>query len=201
MPARLSEVFDLFEEWGLLVNPERQSCTGVDACFDYCQQILAKRDELDYEIDGVVLKVNRFELQERLGMNARTPRWAMAYKFPAEEVSTVLRDVEFQVGRTGTITPVARLEPVFVGGVTVSNATLHNMDEIGRLGLKVGDSVIIRRAGDVIPKVVSVIESRRPKGARAIKPPRDCPVCHSDIEQVEGEVLMRCTGGLFCRAQ
>ena len=201
LPSTLSEVFDLFETWGLPVNPIRSVCTGGEEGYHYCQQLLDKRDSLDYEIDGVVIKVNQFALQDRLGMNARTPRWAMAFKFPAEEVSTILKDVEFQVGRTGTITPVARLEPVFVGGVTVSNATLHNMDEIARLNLKIGDEVIIRRAGDVIPKIVSVITSRRPADAKDIIPPVNCPVCHSDIEHIEDEVLMRCTGGLFCQAQ
>ena len=201
LPDSLSAVFDKFGSWGLPVNPDHATCKGIAGCFKYCEKILGKRNDLDYEIDGVVIKVNRFDLQDILGMNARTPRWAMAYKFPAEEVATVLRDVEFQVGRTGTITPVARLEPVFVGGVTVSNATLHNMDEIARLGVKIGDSVIIRRAGDVIPKIVSVITDRRPKGARDIKPPKTCPVCGSDTEHLEDEVLVRCTGGLFCRAQ
>lgn len=201
LPDTLGKVFDCFEEWGLPVNPSRQVCTGVDASFTYCQKLLEQRDALDYEIDGAVIKVNQFDLQDELGMNARTPRWAMAYKFPAEEVATVLNDVEFQVGRTGAITPVARLEPVFVGGVTVSNATLHNMDEVDRLGVRIGDTVIVRRAGDVIPKIVSVVENRRKKGARKISPPGQCPVCKSEIEHSDDEVLMRCTGGLFCQAQ
>jgi len=201
LPSTLSEVFECFGYWGLPVNPARQVCKGVDASYDYCQDLLKQRDHLDYEIDGAVIKVNRFDLQDSLGMNARTPRWAMAYKFPAEEVATVLNDVEFQVGRTGTITPVARLEPVFVGGVTVSNATLHNMDEVERLGVRIGDTVIVRRAGDVIPKIVSVVQSVRKKGARKVSPPDKCPICRSDIEHNEEEVLMRCTGGLFCRAQ
>ncbi len=201
LPDTLSEVFECFERWGLPVNPARQVCKGVDASYAYCQDLLEQRDHLDYEIDGAVIKVNRFDLQDSLGMNARTPRWAIAYKFPAEEVATVLNDVEFQVGRTGTITPVARLEPVFVGGVTVSNATLHNMDEVERLGVRIGDTVIVRRAGDVIPKIVSVVQSARKKGARKISKPDKCPICQSDIEHNEEEVLMRCTGGLFCRAQ
>ena len=201
LPDTLGEVFDCFEAWGLPVNPARQVCTGIDASFSYCQKLLEQRDSLDYEIDGAVIKVNQFDLQDALGMNARTPRWAMAYKFPAEEVATVLNDVEFQVGRTGTITPVARLEPVFVGGVTVSNATLHNMDEVERLDVRIGDTVILRRAGDVIPKIVSVVENRRKKGARMISPPGHCPVCKSVIEHSDEEVLMRCTGGLFCQAQ
>jgi len=201
LPSRLSEVFSLLAEWGLPVNPIRKAVEGIDACYSYCEEILTKRNDLDYEIDGVVLKVNDFTLQDTLGINARTPRWAIAFKFPAEEVSTVLQDVEFQVGRTGTITPVARLTPVFVGGVTVSNATLHNLDEIERLGIQIGDTVIIRRAGDVIPKVVKVVLEKRPVDAREIVAPLQCPVCHSDIEQIKGEVLMRCTGGLYCKAQ
>lgn len=201
LPDNLSEVFELLDRWGLPVNPIRQVVTGANACFEYCEKLLSKRNELDYEIDGAVLKVNNFNLQESLGINARTPRWAIAYKFPAEEVSTTLNDVEFQVGRTGAITPVARLEPVFVGGVTVSNATLHNLDEISRLDIKIGDIVIIRRAGDVIPKVVKVLKEQRPVNAKNIVVPAQCPVCQSDIEQIEGEVLVRCSGGLYCKAQ
>lgn len=201
LPDSLSQVFECLQRWGLRTNAERRLLPDMPACLDYCHDMLARRQALDYEIDGVVIKVDSAKQQDSLGMNARTPRWAMAYKFPAEEVSTVLRDVEFQVGRTGTITPVARLEPVFVGGVTVSNATLHNMDEITRLGLKIGDTVIVRRAGDVIPKVVQVIDSRRPSGAVEIAAPVSCPVCGSHVEAVPGEVLIRCTGGLVCRAQ
>jgi len=201
MPKTLSDIFAQLDEWGLPVNPIRQTASGIEACYRYCEQILAQRSKLDYEIDGVVLKLNDLDLQAELGMNARTPRWAIAYKFPAEEVATTLNDIEFQVGRTGTITPVARLEPVFVGGVTVSNATLHNLDEIRRLDIRIGDRVIIRRAGDVIPKVVKVITEQRPDTAREIKVPAHCPVCHSDIEHIEGEVLIRCTGGLYCQAQ
>ena len=201
LPDNLSEVFECFEQWGLPVNPARKTVTGFDNCFAYCESILAGRNKLDYEIDGVVLKVNHFSLQEELGLNARTPRWAMAYKFPAEEVATTLNEVEFQVGRTGAITPVARLAPVFVGGVTVSNATLHNMDEVQRLQLRIGDTVIIRRAGDVIPKVVKVIEAQRPADSQEIIPPSRCPICDSELEKLADEVLIRCTGGLFCQAQ
>ena len=201
LPGKLSDVFLLLDGWGLPVNPMRKVVKGFAACFAYCEALLLERTELDYEIDGAVLKVNDFSQQEKLGMNARTPRWAIAYKFPAEEVATTLNDVEFQVGRTGTITPVARLEPVFVGGVTVSNATLHNMDEIRRLDVKIGDKVIIRRAGDVIPKVVKVILEQRSSAVRDIVVPNHCPVCGSDIEQHDGEVLIRCTGGLYCKAQ
>lgn len=201
LPDSLDETFSLLETWGLKVNPARAKTKDMQACVDYCEKLLEQRNALDYEIDGVVIKVDSIRLQEILGMNARTPRWAMAYKFPAEEVSTVLRDVEFQVGRTGTITPVARLEPVFVGGVTVSNATLHNMDEIKRLGVMCGDTVIVRRAGDVIPKIVNVIDSKRPADAREIIAPDTCPVCESAVEVIPDEVLIRCTGALFCRAQ
>jgi DNA ligase (NAD+) len=200
-PGKLSDIFSLLDQWGLPVNPIREIAKGIDECYRYCERILAKRSKLNYEIDGVVLKLNDLKLQAELGINARTPRWAIAYKFPAEEVATTLNEVEFQVGRTGTITPVARLEPVFVGGVTVSNATLHNLDEIRRLDIRIGDRVIIRRAGDVIPKVVKVITEQRTDTARQIKAPENCPICHSDIEHLEEEVLIRCTGGLYCRAQ
>ena len=201
LPDNLSEVFDCLSDWGLKVNPLISKVAGIKQCAEYCKNILDQRDSLDYEIDGVVIKVDSVSLQNALGMNARTPRWAMAYKFPAEEVSTVLKDVEFQVGRTGTITPVARLEPVFVGGVTVSNATLHNMDEVKRLGVQIGDTVIIRRAGDVIPKIVQVIKEKRPEISTKIVAPSSCPVCGSTVETIEGEVMIRCTGGLVCKAQ
>tara|TARA_R110002072_G_scaffold1559_4_gene12937 strand:- start:35412 stop:37469 length:2058 start_codon:yes stop_codon:yes gene_type:complete len=204
-PEYHSETLALLGQWGLPLNPERAVVTGYEACLAYARNLLLKRPNLDYEIDGAVIKVDNIRLQLELGSNARTPRWAMAYKFPAEEASTVVRDVEFQVGRTGTITPVARLEPVFVGGVTVSNATLHNMDEIERLGLHIGDRVIIRRAGDVIPKIVSVIKGTAIKGTEDISSgritmPDHCPACQSPVEK-DGEVLYRCTGGLICPAQ
>jgi DNA ligase (NAD+) len=200
MPDKLSEVFDLIDSWGLPVNPDRSTEQGIENCQRYCDRLLSKRDKLDYEIDGAVIKVNNRSVQERLGQNARTPRWAMAYKFPAEEKSTRVIDVEFQVGRTGTITPVARLEPVFVGGVTVSNTTLHNMDEVARLGLRIGDTVIIRRAGDVIPKVVKVIDPARNKSPKPIEIPSECPACGSPVEK-DGEVLYKCSAGIICPAQ
>lgn len=187
--------------WGIPLCPEIASVSGVDACLDYYQQILDKRDALDYEIDGVVFKVNDIQLQQELGFVARAPRWAIAHKFPAQEEITKLLDVEFQVGRTGAITPVARLEPVFVGGVTVSNATLHNQDEIERLAVKVGDTVVIRRAGDVIPQIVSVVEKQRPDDAKDIVFPQTCPVCESKVEKLKDEAVARCTGGLYCAAQ
>lgn len=202
LPETLSGIFSLIERWGLPVNPDRSVEKGIDACLQYCLALLAKRNKLSYEIDGAVLKVDELELQQQLGTNARSPRWAMAYKFPAEEKSTTVLDVEFQVGRTGTITPVARLEPVFVGGVTVSNTTLHNMDEIERLGLRIGDRVIVRRAGDVIPKVVKVIPHEASKKARrkSISMLKACPACGSTVEK-DGEVLYRCSGGIICPAQ
>ena len=200
LPERLSEVFELLEVWGLPANPEREVVTGIEGCHDYCNRLLSKRIGLDYEIDGAVIKVNELRLHELLGTNARTPRWAMAYKFPAEEMSTRVLDVEFQVGRTGAITPVARLDPVFVGGVTVSNATLHNMDEIQRLGLRIGDTVIVRRAGDVIPQVVKVITSIPNEQPRDVKIPARCPACSSVVEK-DGEVVYRCSAGIICPAQ
>lgn len=186
--------------WGLPMCPETRLVNSLDEVKSYYQSILTRREQLAYEIDGVVIKVDDIQAQQQLGFVARAPRWAIAYKFPAQEEITVLNDVEFQVGRTGAITPVAKLEPIFVGGVTVSNATLHNADEIERLGVKIGDSVTIRRAGDVIPQVVSVVLDRRPASARDIIFPNHCPVCNSEIERVEGEAVARCTGGLVCQA-
>lgn len=203
-PTNHSDVLNMLGDWGLPLNPERGRVKGWQACLDYARDLLSKRDDLDYEIDGAVIKVDSLTLQNELGSNARTPRWAMAYKFPAEEASTTLNDVEFQVGRTGTITPVARLEPVFVGGVTVSNATLHNMSEIERLGVQIGDRVVLRRAGDVIPKIISVIppaaDAEKASERKAIEMPSHCPACDSPVEK-DGDVLYRCTGGLICPAQ
>lgn len=199
LPGKLSEIFEMLERWGLPLNPDRGVVHGIKNCLHYCLQLLEKRNSLSYEIDGAVIKVNDLAIQQELGNNARSPRWAMAYKFPAEEKSTEVLDVEFQVGRTGTITPVARLEPVFVGGVTVSNTTLHNMDEIERLGLRIGDTVIVRRAGDVIPKVVKVVKPAKKK-LTAIELPKNCPACGALIEK-DGDVLYRCSAGITCPAQ
>lgn len=195
--ARLQQL----KAWGLPVCPEIRQVTGLEAALSYHQHIGERRASLPYEIDGVVLKVDALAQQLALGFVSRAPRWAIAYKFPAQEKTTRLLDVEFQVGRTGSITPVARLEPVSVGGVTVSNATLHNNDEIMRLGVKIGDLVIVRRAGDVIPQVAAVVFEERPANARDILFPSQCPVCGSEVERVEGEAVARCTGGLYCQAQ
>ena len=201
MPDRHSEVLDRLQEWGLKVCPERKVVDGIDGCLTYYRDIGARRNALPYDIDGVVYKVDRLDYQRELGFVSRAPRWAIAHKFPAQEELTVVRDVEFQVGRTGAVTPVARLEPVFVGGVTVSNATLHNMDELHRKDVRVGDTVIVRRAGDVIPEVVKVLPDRRPKRTRIIKAPAKCPVCGSAVIREADEAVARCTGGLFCAAQ
>lgn len=187
---------------GFQVSPLVRQASGVAGCQTYHDEILALRPELPYDIDGIVYKVDSLALQAELGFVSRAPRWATAHKFPAQEELTVLRDVEFQVGRTGAITPVARLEPVYVGGVTVSNATLHNADEIERLGVMIGDTVIVRRAGDVIPQITGIVEARR--DAAQVKPivfPEVCPVCQSAIERLPGEAVSRCSGGLFCEAQ
>ena len=195
------ERFLQIKSWGLPMCPETKRVDSLEEVKAYYQDILTRREALAYEIDGVVIKVDDIAIQERLGFVARAPRWAIAYKFPAQEEITTLNEVEFQVGRTGAITPVAKLEPIFVGGVTVSNATLHNADEIERLQVMVGDQVVIRRAGDVIPQVVSVIKERRPETAREIVFPNACPVCSSHVERIEGEAVTRCTGGLVCQAQ
>ncbi len=195
------ERFLQIKSWGLPMCPETKRVDSLADVKTYYQHILQRRDALPYEIDGVVIKIDDIAVQERLGFVARAPRWAIAYKFPAQEEITTLNEVEFQVGRTGAITPVAKLKPVFVGGVTVSNATLHNADEIERLQVKIGDQVVIRRAGDVIPQVVSVIKERRPETARDIIFPTQCPVCGSHVERIEGEAVTRCTGGLVCQAQ
>jgi DNA ligase (NAD+) len=200
-PETHAAMLDALRDWGLRVNPEVRVCGGVEALLDFYRNILDKRDALDYDIDGVVYKVNRFDWQRDLGFVSRAPRWAIAHKFPAQEELTVLNGVDWQVGRTGALTPVARLEPVQVGGVTVSNATLHNIDEIRRLDIRIGDTVVVYRAGDVIPKVVRAIPERRPADARDIALPASCPVCGSDILRDDDQVVARCTGGLICGAQ
>ncbi len=196
-----SGIVELLRDLGLRTCPESGLVEGVTGCLEYYARIGRQRSSLPYDIDGVVYKVNRLDWQRELGFVSRAPRWAVAHKFPAQEELTAVRDVEFQVGRTGALTPVARLEPVFVGGVTVSNATLHNMDELQRKDVRIGDTVIVRRAGDVIPEVVAVVLDRRPKDARIVTLPARCPVCGSDVERGEGEAIARCVGGLFCPAQ
>lgn len=201
MPDTHSAQLAQVQVWGVRINEEMRVVNGLEEAQTFFTQLGEKRHQLGYEIDGTVFKINSLTLQDELGFVARAPRWAIAYKFPALEELTVLQDVDFQVGRTGALTPVARLKPVHVAGVTVSNATLHNMDEIARLGVKIGDTVIIRRAGDVIPQVVAVVKNKRPNNAKDIVMPPACPVCESHIERVEGEAVTRCTGGLVCSAQ
>lgn len=201
LPDTHTAILQQLRDWGFTTSKDVSALMGVDACLEFYQILLQKRAGLPYDIDGVVFKVNSVALQDTLGFIAKAPRWAVAFKFPAQEEMTQLKAVEFQVGRTGTITPVARLIPIFVGGVTVSNATLHNSDEIERLGVKIGDTVIIRRAGDVIPQVVSVVQSKRPTDAAEILFPSACPVCGSPVMRVEGEAAVRCSGGLVCAAQ
>jgi DNA ligase (NAD+) len=201
IPGSHREVLLQLQQWGLRINSEMRTVNGVAECLVYHDNLLEKRGLLPYDIDGIVYKVDDLKLQQRLGFTTKGPRWAIAHKFPAEEEMTKLIGVDFQVGRTGAITPVARLEPVFVGGVTVSNATLHNRDEIARLKVMINDTVIIRRAGDVIPQVVKVIIDQRPENAEEIVFPQTCPVCNSDLVRVEGEVVTRCSGTLICDAQ
>jgi DNA ligase (NAD+) len=201
LPARHSEILAMLRDWGVRVSPLTRVVSGAEGCQAYYDEMLQQRDDLPYEIDGVVFKVDTIELQQALGFVSRAPRWAVAFKFPAQEVATVLKGVDFQVGRTGALTPVARLEPVFVGDVTVSNATLHNMDEIERKDVRVGDTVIVRRAGDVIPEVVKVVHERRRGNPEPVRLPEKCPACGSDVVRPEGQAVARCSGGLVCPAQ
>jgi DNA ligase (NAD+) len=196
-----SEVLDRLEEFGFPVFALRIVSDGPEGLAKYYREVGARRDSLPFDIDGVVYKVNSLALQRQLGFRSREPRWAVAHKYPPQEQFTEVLNVDFQVGRTGAVTPTARLKPVFVGGVTVSNATLHNADEIERLGIQIGDTVIVRRAGDVIPQIVQVVIEQRPPTARPIQFPSNCPVCGSAVERVEGEAVIRCTGGLVCAAQ
>lgn len=201
LPASHYQCLMQFKKWGLPVSDKIALCQNSQQVLAYYHKIEQARLGLGFDIDGVVIKVDPLQLQEELGFVARAPRWATAFKFPAQEQITLLHDVEFQVGRTGAITPVARLAPVQVAGATVSNATLHNADEIERLGVRIGDTVVIRRAGDVIPQIVNVLADRRPIDSRKIRFPIHCPVCGSAIERIEGEAVIRCTGGLICAAQ
>ena len=196
-----SESLNLLRRWGLKTSPDLRVLDGIDACIAYYEEIKSRRDSLDYEIDGVVFKVDALVDQDALGFVSRAPRWAIAYKFPAQEELTTIEAVVFNVGRTGAVTPMARLKPIFVGGATVSNATLHNMDEVRRKDVRVGDTVVVRRAGDVIPEVVQVLPERRPPGTKPVELPKNCPDCGSSVVKPEGEAVARCTGGLYCPAQ
>jgi len=196
-----AEALEKFREWGFTVNPRSRLCQGVDEVLAAYNEIAADRAELPYDIDGVVYKVNDLELQRRLGFVSRAPRWALAHKFPAQQAQTVIEKIDIQVGRMGTLTPVAFLAPVTVGGVVVQRATLHNEDEIARKDIREGDTVVIQRAGDVIPQVVSVVLDRRPAGAEPYKFPDKCPRCGSLVVREPGFVARRCTGGLICPAQ
>lgn len=200
-PKKHSVMMEKLKSWGLRINPESRVVKGSKGCVDYYENLAKKRNELPDEIDGIVYKVNDIKSQDIMGFVSRAPRWAIARKFPAQEEMTTLLDIDIQVGRTGALTPVARLEPVFVGGVTVSNATLHNQDEIDRLDVRKGDTVIVRRAGDVIPQIVSVVKSKRQGKPRQFKLPTVCPVCGSEAARFEDEAVTYCTGGLFCEAQ
>lgn len=200
-PARHRDVLDQLKAWGFPVSELIKPATGAEGCLAYFEAIAEKRASLPFDIDGVVFKLDDLAGRNELGSVSREPRWAVAYKFPAEEAVTVLENVEFQIGRTGAVTPVARLRPVFVGGANVSNATLHNMDEVQRKDVRIGDTVIVRRAGDVIPEVKEVVLAQRPADARIVVLPPSCPVCGGAIAREEGEAIARCTNGLSCRAQ
>lgn len=200
-PDTQSVMLDALQVFGLPVSEHRAVAEGAEELVAFHQKIAALRESLPFDIDGVVYKVNRLDWQQQLGFASREPRWAVAHKFPAQEEMTVVQAIDIQVGRTGKLTPVAKLAPVFVGGVTVTNATLHNEDEVRRKDVRVGDAVVVRRAGDVIPEVVSVVMDRRPRGTEPFTMPTTCPVCGSDVERLDGEVDTRCTAGLFCAAQ
>jgi len=201
LPDNHWDILERLRDWGIPVSPEASRVDGLDGLLEYYEAIGGKRDKLDYDIDGVVYKVDDLDQQREMGQVSRAPRWALAHKFPAQEEITRLLDIDVQVGRTGALTPVARLEPVFVGGVTVTNATLHNADEVRRKDVRPGDYVVVRRAGDVIPEVVRSIPERREGQPEAWSMPTHCPECNSAVEQVEGEAVARCTGGLVCPAQ
>src|SRR6185503_559534 len=205
--ATQSGMLEAFKDWGLRVNPLTRCCSTTEESLKFYRDLESKRVSLGYDIDGVVYKVDSLKLQERLGFVSRSPRWATAHKFPAEQAETVLEDIDIQVGRTGKLAPVAKLRPVTVGGVVVQNATLHNEDEIARLDVRLGDTVVIQRAGDVIPQVVRVVSEKRPRGAKAFAFPHKCPACGShavrEVDEKTGreDVDRRCTGGLICPAQ
>ena len=201
LPDTHSALLSILKSWGFRINPETKILSDVHACKTFYKHILAKRHQLDYEIDGIVYKVNSLLLQNELGAVSRAPRWAVAHKFPAQEENTIVNKIEFQVGRTGVLTPVARVEPVFVSGVTVSNITLHNIEELHRKDVRVGDTVVVRRAGDVIPEIVSVVKDMRPKGTHIIQLPETCPVCKGEVIKHDGEVAAICNNTHHCSAQ
>ncbi len=202
MPAdRQSGMLTAFEHWGFRVNPRWKLCDDIEEALEFYTGIEAERASLGYDIDGVVFKVDRLDWQTRLGFAGRAPRWATAFKFPAQQAKTVVRDIDIQVGRTGALTPVAKLEPVTVGGVVVSNASLFNEDEIARKDIRIGDTVVIQRAGDVIPQVVEVVMDSGHDNRKKFEFPTVCPVCGSHAEREDGEAVRRCTGGLICAAQ
>lgn len=201
LPGTHAELLLILKEWGLPILPDRKILNNIDGCLKFCKTIGKQRDSLNYDIDGVVFKANKLNQQNAMGTISRAPRWAIAYKFPPQEELTRVLDIEVQVGRTGVLTPVARLEPVFVGGVTITNATLHNEDELKHKDIRVGDAVIVRRAGDVIPEVLTVLVEKRPTGSKPFHMPQICPVCGSDVEKEEGNAIIRCSGGLYCSAQ
>lgn len=201
LPNSQYAILQQFKKWGFPIAAEIEHVKGIEGCLKYYEHLMKLRERLPFDIDGVVYKVDSVELQHKLGFVSRAPRWAIAHKFPAQEAVTKLKDIEFQVGRTGAVTPVGRLEPIFVGGVTVSNATLHNFDEVFRKDVRIGDTVIIRRAGDVIPEIVGPVLAKRPKNTQLIKIPKHCPICHAEVIKAEGEAIARCMGGLYCHAQ
>lgn len=201
LPNKHSDMMEKLKSWGLKINPESRVVKGAKGCVDYYENLAKKRNDLPDEIDGIVYKIDDIKQQNVMGFVSRAPRWAIARKFPAQEEMTTLLDIDVQVGRTGALTPVARLEPIFVGGVTVSNATLHNQDEIDRLDVRKGDTVIVRRAGDVIPQIVNVVKSKRQGKPRRFYLPKTCPVCDSETARFDDEAVTFCTGGLFCEAQ
>ena len=201
LPQLGSEMLEALRGWGFPVSGLIDRVEGVEGCLKYFETIGRKREKLGFDIDGVVFKLDSLAGREELGAVSREPRWACAYKFAAEEAQTIVQNIEFQVSRTGALNPVARLKPVFVGGATVSNATLHNMDEVARKDVRIGDVAVIRRAGDVIPELVRVVAAKRPRDARKVVVPKKCPVCGGRVEREEGEVNPRCTNGLSCRAQ
>ena len=201
LPDKHSEILQRIQQWGVRVSAQMEVVRGAEGCLDYYRRMQSRRDSLPFDIDGVVYKVNRLDQQDQMGFVAKAPRWAVAHKFPAQEEMTTVLAIEVQVGRTGALTPVARLAPVFVGGVTVTNATLHNQDGLERKDVRVDDTVMVRRAGDVIPEIVGVVLSKRPSHTHTFQMPVQCPVCGSDVARIEGESAVRCTGGLYCPAQ